>query len=69
MTFDQATLSPTANPDAFALATRARVESGRGRYDCGEIVFADSSEINLVEGWATLNGFAKLCRCSPAPAI
>ncbi len=63
VTFDEATLRPTETAGTFSLASRATVTAGGGRFNCGEIVFSDSSTVDFANGVATLAGFAKLCSC------
>lgn len=64
-TFDDATLTPTGVAGVFALASRAKLIDGRGKYNCGEVVFSDPSTVDFSKGAgvATLHGLAKLCRC------
>ncbi|MGH8496152.1 MAG: hypothetical protein ACREVN_08445 [Gammaproteobacteria bacterium] len=67
-TFDDSRLI-TSGPTTSALMSRLEVESGRGRYNCGEIVFSTPSEIDFAAAGgpqATLQGLAKLCKCKPA---
>ncbi|MBA3564412.1 MAG: hypothetical protein H0W33_10485 [Gammaproteobacteria bacterium] len=67
-TFDDARLI-SSGPTTSALMSRLEIESGRGRYNCGEIVFSTPSEIDFAAPGgpeASLQGLAKLCRCKPA---
>lgn len=66
-TFDDARLI-SSGPTTSALMSRLEVESGRGKYNCGEIVFSSPSEIDFTAPGgpeAHLQGLAKLCRCKP----
>ena len=70
VTFDDAQLVPTAEPGVFTLISRLVVETGRGAYNCGELITdAGSSTVAFDAsglGAANYSGLGRLCRCNPA---
>lgn len=70
VTFDDAQLVPTAEPGVLTLISRLVVETGRGAYNCGELVTdAGNSTVAFDAnglGTASYSGLGRLCRCNPA---
>ena len=75
VTFDDAQLIPQG-PGVFTLISHLEVKSGKGEYNCGELVigsdpFNPENNSTLVfdqqgVGTANYSGFSRLCRCNPA---
>lgn len=75
VTFDEAQLIPQG-PGVFTLISHMKVETGQGRYNCGELVigpdpFAPENNPTISFdlqglGTAEYSGFGRLCRCRPS---
>ena len=68
VTFDDAQLIPLG-PGVFTLISHMKVKSGKGAYNCGELVIGAGSTLSFdLEGLGTADysGFGRLCRCKPS---
>ena len=75
VTFDDAQLIPQG-PGVFTLISHLEIKSGKGNYNCGELVigsdpFNPQNNSTLAfdlqgVGTANYSGFSRLCRCSPS---
>jgi hypothetical protein len=75
VTFDEAQLIPQGD-GVFTLISHMRIEAGKGRYNCGELVIgadpfapANNATVTFDQqgiGTAEYAGFGRLCRCKPA---
>lgn len=75
VTFDDAQLIPQ-EPGVFTLISHLEIKSGKGEYNCGELVigsdpFAPENNSTLSFdlqglGTADYSGFSRLCRCKPS---
>lgn len=70
VTFDEAQLVPAGEPGVFALISRLVVETGRGVYNCGELITDGSNSTVAFDagglGSANYSGLGRLCRCNPS---
>ena len=68
VTFDDAQLIPRAD-GAFTLISHMEVKSGKGAYNCGELVIGAPSTLSFDAqglGSAEYSGFGRLCHCKPS---
>ena len=62
ITFEDARLDPTETPGVFLYVGRSRVTTGRGRFNCGEMVIQGEADFNTGLGtFPVLRG--RLCHC------
>jgi hypothetical protein len=70
VTFDDAQLVPAGEPGVFALISRLVVKTGRGVYNCGELITDGSNSTVAFDadglGSANYSGLGRLCRCNPS---
>lgn len=68
VTFDDAELIPQG-AGVFTLISHMEVKSGKGVYNCGELVISAPSTLSFDAqglGSAEYSGFGRLCHCKPA---